>query len=412
MRTFVIRLLALAMSLSFMVTGASASTLVSNMGNTPLGNLSPQSTFWLAQEFTTDASSWTVTSIEFRGARNNSQTLAVSIYDNDTMNDLPSASIGTFDASGVTTTVGTQTLAANGTIDLSPNTSYWIVIAPSDVNTAFWTESTELTNTGTGTIPNTNAKSLDGGGSFSALGASGPLMIQVDGTSPDTTPDPFSFVDQTNVALNSTITSAPITVSGVDSPTPISVVGGLYSINGGGFTAAAGNVNNGDMIRAQHTSSAAFSTSVDTTVTIGGVSDTFTSTTVAMDTTPDPFSFVDQTNVALSSTITSAPIAVSGINSPTPISVVGGLYSINGGGFTAAAGSVSDGDMIRVQQTSSSAFSTAVNTTVTIGGVSDTFTSTTMAAVPTPALSGWATLLLASLLVAAGVWATSRFTSG
>lgn len=98
----------------------------------------------------------------------------------------------------------------------------------------------------------------------------------------DTTPNAFTFTDQTNVALSTTITSAAITVSGIDTPTGITVSGGTYDINGSGsFTSSPGTVNNGDTVRARHTSSGSNSTAANTVVTIGGVSDTFTSTTVA-----------------------------------------------------------------------------------------------------------------------------------
>jgi hypothetical protein len=104
----------------------------------------------------------------------------------------------------------------------------------------------------------------------------------------DTTPDQFSFTDQSGVALSSTITSAPITVTGIDAAAAITVSGAstpLYSINGGAFTADAGTVDVGDEVRARHTSSASYLTATNTVVTIGGVADTFTSTT-----TPDPSS--------------------------------------------------------------------------------------------------------------------------
>jgi hypothetical protein len=197
----------------------------------------------------------------------------------------------------------------------------------------------------------------------------------------DTEPDPFAFVDQTNVALSSPITSAAITVTGINAPTPISVTGGTYSINNGAFTAAAGNVSNNDKVRVRHTSAATPNTQVNTTLNIGGVSDTFTSTTTSTvpDTEPNPFAFVDQTNVAPNLPITSAAITVTGINAPAPISVTGGTYSINGGAFTSAAGNVSNGNTVRVRHTSAATPSTPVNTTLNIGGVSDTFTSTTAA---------------------------------
>lgn len=95
----------------------------------------------------------------------------------------------------------------------------------------------------------------------------------------DTTPDQFIFADRFNVATSTEITSAAITVTGIDAAADITVTGGTYSINGGAFTASAGTVVSGDQVRARHTSSASASTATDTAVTIGGVSDTFTSTT-------------------------------------------------------------------------------------------------------------------------------------
>lgn len=98
------------------------------------------------------------------------------------------------------------------------------------------------------------------------------------------------------------------------------------------------------------------------------------------DTTPDQFTFTDQSGVALSSTITSAPITVIGINAAATIEVGGdasSLYNVNGGAFTAVAGTVVSGDQVRSRHTSSASYLTATDTLVTIGGVSDTFRSIT-----------------------------------
>src|SRR5690606_18977031 len=89
---------------------------------------------------------------------------------------------------------------------------------------------------------------------------------------PDTTPDAFSFTDQTDVATSATITSAAITVAGINAPATITVSGGTYDINSSGsFTSSSGTVNNGDTVRARHTSSGSNSTATNTVVTIGGV---------------------------------------------------------------------------------------------------------------------------------------------
>lgn len=108
------------------------------------------------------------------------------------------------------------------------------------------------------------------------------LLLNLEAAGPDTIPDAFTFTDQTDVAVSSTITSAAITVAGIDSAATITVTGGEYDINASGtFVSSSGTVDNGDTVRARHTSSASYLTAVNTVVTIGGVSDTFTSTTVA-----------------------------------------------------------------------------------------------------------------------------------
>ncbi len=97
----------------------------------------------------------------------------------------------------------------------------------------------------------------------------------------DTTPDAFSFADQTDVAVSTLITSNTITVTGIDSATPISVTGGEMSINTGAFTSTATTVNLNDTVQLRQTSSASNSTQTDVTLDIGGVTDIWSVTTVA-----------------------------------------------------------------------------------------------------------------------------------
>jgi hypothetical protein len=206
-------------------------------------------------------------------------------------------------------------------------------------------------------------------------------LVSVNAQAADTTPNQFTFTDQTGVALNTLINSNTITESGIDAGASISISGGKYSRNGGAFTSNKGTAYNGDNIRVQHTSSTAYSTTKNTVLTIGGVKDTFSSTTLASvpDTTPNPFSFTDQTGIALSTTVTSNAITVAGINAPSAISISGGLYSINGGSYVATAGTVNNGNIITIRLISSPNYSTTTNALLTIGGVSDTFNVTTLA---------------------------------
>lgn len=105
--------------------------------------------------------------------------------------------------------------------------------------------------------------------------------ISASPTATDTTPNAFSFTDQTNVALATTITSAPVTITGISSATLCSAATGTLDKNSSGSFATSQSVANNETIRARHTSSASNSTAVNQLVTCGGVSDTFTSTTEA-----------------------------------------------------------------------------------------------------------------------------------
>lgn len=209
------------------------------------------------------------------------------------------------------------------------------------------------------------------------------------GSPVDTTPDTFTFVDIESAETAREYTSDPVTISGINAPTPITVTGGLAGINGGAFSAAPPAANNGDQIRLRRNSSNQASTAANVMINVGGVVDTWTITTAAAasDTTPDPFSFTNVTNASPSTLYESNPITVAGINAPTPISVsVGGQYSKNSGAWTSANGTVVVGDVVLVRRESSADPETPVNATLTIGGEAATFTITT-APVSAPAVS-------------------------
>lgn len=96
-------------------------------------------------------------------------------------------------------------------------------------------------------------------------------------------PDVLGFVDQSNVALSTVTTSTTLFVRGmgIGQSATASVSGaGTFSKGQSAFGTTSATVVNGDAIRARATSSGSNTTPVDTTVTAGGVSDTFTITTV------------------------------------------------------------------------------------------------------------------------------------
>ncbi len=99
---------------------------------------------------------------------------------------------------------------------------------------------------------------------------------------------------------------------------------------------------------------------------------------VTSDTTPNSFVFNDTSGSALSTDIVSNSIQIQGINAATTISISGGEYKIDTGAYTSSAGTVTNGQTVTIKITSASSYSSNAEATLTIGGVADTFTVTTM----------------------------------
>jgi hypothetical protein len=113
------------------------------------------------------------------------------------------------------------------------------------------------------------------------IGFAGGAALNFEQEEADVIPDAFAFSDQTGVGILSTCTSNAVVVAGINGPAAISITGGEYSVNGGAWTSAPGTVVNGDSVRVRHTAAAAYETQTDTVLDIGGVTDTFSSTTEA-----------------------------------------------------------------------------------------------------------------------------------
>src|SRR5690606_15794140 len=147
-----------------------------------------------------------------------------------------------------------------------------------------------------------------------------------------------------------------LSITGLTDDTTITITGGEYAIDGGTFSSQPGTVSANQTIQLQVVSSASPATVNTATVTIGDVSDTFSVTTEALDTRPNPLPFARPTDVAVNTFITSSEITVDGINTEAPVSVSGGFYAIDGGSFVNGAGTVLPGQTVRLQQRSAQRF--------------------------------------------------------
>jgi hypothetical protein len=186
-----------------------------------------------------------------------------------------------------------------------------------------------------------------------------------------------AFTPVTGAVAGSIQTSNAITITGTTIPAPISVSSGdEYSINAGPFTSAPGTVQPGDQVTVQMIAPPTYNTTASAVVTIGGVTSTYTVTTATQQIPQAGFTAV--TGAALSSAQTSNAITVTSITAPASISISSGAeYSINGGPFTSAAGSVQPGDQVRVEVTAPSTYNTTATAILTIGGMPSNFAVTT-----------------------------------
>lgn len=224
-----------------------------------------------------------------------------------------------------------------------------------------------------------------------ATGATGELTFRLtnNGTlTADTTPDAFQLPARSNVGFGVPVVSATARIGGLNTTAPVSVENGEYSIGcDGRFTAAAGTLVNGTAVCVRHTSARTGSTATTTTLRVGTLAVPFTSTTAtggattgSVDTIPDAFAFATQTGVPVASTTTSAPVEIRGLTGAAPLSVVDGLHSIGcTGSYTSAAATITDGQRVCLRHTSATRHSVTTTTTLTVGGVSADFQSTTVA---------------------------------
>lgn len=192
----------------------------------------------------------------------------------------------------------------------------------------------------------------------------------------DVTPDPISFTPIENAKLSTLVESNQVTITGIDTPVNIAVEDGEYKVNDGDYTSTASSVSAGDTVKVRHTTSAETNTSVTTVVTVGDLSANFSSTTGA-DNTPDDITFTTQSNVELSSVVTSNEVTISGIEGEVKVTADNAEVSLNGAEFSLAETKLSNGDKIKVRHTSSKQYSTQVESQITIGDKTFSFKSVT-----------------------------------
>ncbi|OQX05367.1 MAG: hypothetical protein BWK73_33825 [Thiothrix lacustris] len=108
----------------------------------------------------------------------------------------------------------------------------------------------------------------------------------------DTLPLPFTFAVKTDVGLSATVISDPVLISDIDTAVVWNMTNGEACVSSTnscscdvtGF-ATSGTVTNGRYVCVSHTASSSYAGSVSSTLTVGGISGSFGSTTIKSDQT-------------------------------------------------------------------------------------------------------------------------------
>lgn len=197
----------------------------------------------------------------------------------------------------------------------------------------------------------------------------------------NTTPQAFGFADAVEQDPGAFLGSSTATLQGFANPAPVTISGSgspAFSLSGGGLR-TTGTATPGQTLQLFASAPAGYGTSQTVTVTVGGRSANWVIATRASDTVPAPFTVEEKTGEALNSLTTSRSVTPKAYLDPAPIAVTGDgtpLLSI-AGGAPVASGTILPGQSFTVQLTSAPTPNMPRAATVTVGGVSATFTVTT-----------------------------------
>jgi len=109
--------------------------------------------------------------------------------------------------------------------------------------------------------------------------ATAAIMLLPADSGPDVTPDIFDFTDQTDLDVSTLIESDIETVTGIDAPADISVVGGEFRIDGGSWTSSATTISNNSTVQLRQTTSDFGGAKTTVTLTVGTIGVDWNTTT-------------------------------------------------------------------------------------------------------------------------------------
>lgn len=210
----------------------------------------------------------------------------------------------------------------------------------------------------------------------------------------DTTPNPFTFTPTTNAPLNSVVTASTI-IAGVSPNISVSinaspgVTWGIDGVNFNSPSTVTSNSGGSFTLYIRCTTGSVLGATTTKSIVIGGVTGRWDITTMAVDRTPNPFTFASTTNAPLNTMVSSSAV-ITGVspNVSLPISASAGvIWSVDGVNYnspTTVLSNITGSITIYVKSTSSNTLGTAIVKSVTVGGVTGNWSISTIASDITP----------------------------
>ncbi len=159
--------------------------IFNNLDQTGLGQGTISNSYYKAQKFTTDSNNYTLNWAKIRLRSNTSGALFAKIY-NDNSN-LPNTEVGSLTVPSIGSTYANYTCNPSGSITLSPNGTYWVVVGVSSGAGDYDWNYTD-SNSGSGVGFSTRwAYSTNAGSTWTGLDEE-PFMMQVDASISESIP--------------------------------------------------------------------------------------------------------------------------------------------------------------------------------------------------------------------------------
>lgn len=171
---------------------------------------------------------------------------------------------------------------------------------------------------------------------------------------PDLTPDPFEVPAVSGAQPGALVTSAAVTVTGIDYPATVvtAISGCALSVANEPFVTST-TIQNGQSFRVQATAAQQHGQVKSCSFWVGNAYKTWSVTTLTPDVTPNNFQFPNKSDAYPGAVVESDALAITGIDTPVTVEFAPGTvdceHQINNGAWSAQPGTITNNQPLRLR---------------------------------------------------------------